>query len=448
MTVKRLIFVFIALIAGMNALQAQDKEQHFVYAEKLLGFFKAEQYDSLYTRMDAGIKYYNESHVIKQNWLVFKDRYGNIKSTRACLHVATADYVSLQMCVETEYNIRLLFSCVFHPQSRAILSYSFVESFKAYVPPPYTDARLFEERLLDFSAEEMYPLKAVLTFQPGKKLPLVILVADAGPTEMDGGYDPNKPYKDIAWGLASRGIVVCRYNKRSVANGMNMLNEKYQGKDFTCRQDYLDDLYALIDTLKKQPEVDAENIFITGHGEGGMLAPLVASERKDVRGIIMLGAHAVSTLQMMIEQDEYIAKVLPAKAAQYEEQKKKAQYVLTAKLKPGTPWNLLPYDIQASYWLWLRKYDQVKTAAKLKKPILILHGKRDYQVSLRNYEIWTQKLASNAYASFKMYERLNHIFNEGDAASTYSEYFMPGNIPEYVVADIAGWLFKQMKKEN
>ena len=37
----------------------------------------------------------------------------------------------------------------------------------------------------------------------------------SGPHDQDETLGPNKPLKDLSWGLATRGIVVFRYIKRT-----------------------------------------------------------------------------------------------------------------------------------------------------------------------------------------------------------------------------------------
>ena len=55
-----------------------------------------------------------------------------------------------------------------------------------------------------------------LTLPVGKKkAPVVILVHGSGPQDRDETVGPNKPFRDLAWGLAERGIATVRYDKRT-----------------------------------------------------------------------------------------------------------------------------------------------------------------------------------------------------------------------------------------
>ena len=48
-----------------------------------------------------------------------------------------------------------------------------------------------------------------------RPFPGVVLVHGSGPNDRDESIGPNKPFRDLAEGLASRGIAVLRYDKRT-----------------------------------------------------------------------------------------------------------------------------------------------------------------------------------------------------------------------------------------
>jgi hypothetical protein len=77
--------------------------------------------------------------------------------------------------------------------------------------------------------------------------------------------------------------------------------------------------------------------------------------------------------------------------------------------------------------------------------MLILQGERDYQVTMRNLDGWRRALGSRADVSIKTYPALNHIFMPGEGKSMPAEYEMPSRVPDYVVADIADWIFMLSK---
>ena len=82
----------------------------------------------------------------------------------------------------------------------------------------------------------------------------------------------------------------------------------------------------------------------------------------------------------------------------------------------------------------------MKTAQKLKIPILVLQGGRDYQVTHVNYDDWKAGLSAMPNVTFKWYPSLNHLFVTGEGNSTPQEYDKPGFVEKAVIDDIVQWI--------
>ena len=112
----------------------------------------------------------------------------------------------------------------------------------------------------------------------------------------------------------------------------------------------------------------------------------------------------------------------------------------SAKLSEDTPKSELPFGVPARYWLDLRGYDPAMSAKELSKPMLILQGERDYQVTMEDFAGWKKALGSRKDVTFISYPKLNHLFMEGVGKSTPAEYSVPGNVANVVVDDIVKWI--------
>src|SRR5205823_4382224 len=95
----------------------------------------------------------------------------------------------------------------------------------------------------------------------------VVLVHGSGPNDKDETFGPNKPFRDLAWGLAARGIAVLRYDKRSKIHP-----EQFRG-NFTVKEETVDDALAAVNLLHKASRINPKRIYVLGHSLGGMLIP-------------------------------------------------------------------------------------------------------------------------------------------------------------------------------
>src|SRR2546423_637796 len=78
----------------------------------------------------------------------------------------------------------------------------------------------FGEKEVVIGAGGAWPLPGTLTLPKGDgPFPAVVLVHGSGPQDRDETIGPNKPFKDLAWGLATNGIAVLRYEKRTKEHG-------------------------------------------------------------------------------------------------------------------------------------------------------------------------------------------------------------------------------------
>ena len=112
--------------------------------------------------------------------------------------------------------------------------------------PAYADPSSFEEQEISLGAEPFaVPATLSLPRRPGP-LPAIVLLAGSGPLGRDETIGPNKPFRDLAWGLAGRGIVTLRFDKVTYARPA----EARATADFTLSDEYLPQARAAIDLLR------------------------------------------------------------------------------------------------------------------------------------------------------------------------------------------------------
>lgn len=290
-----------------------------------------------------------------------------------------------------------------------------------------------------------WALPGTLTLPKGRKgpVPAVVLVHGSGPNDRDETLGPNKPFRDLAEGLAAKGIAVLRYDKRTLTYGKRM---KELNDTLTVKEETIDDALAAINLLKKNPAIDSRKIFLLGHSLGAMLAPRIAEQDADLAGIIVLAGNTRPLQDLLIEQLDYISSVSGAQSdaekKKVEELKEQAARIKSITAATEIPANQLPFGVSKNYWLSLKDYHPEKTAGESSKPMLILQGARDYQVTMKDFDGWKQALGSKPNVTMKSYDKLNHLFMEGTGKCTPAEYEKPAHVAPYVISDIAAFVLK------
>jgi uncharacterized protein len=304
--------------------------------------------------------------------------------------------------------------------------------------PAYADPAAYEERDVKIgSAGRQLP--GTLTL-PKRTQPSagIVLVHGSGPQDRDETTFANRPFRDLALGLASRGIAVLRYEKRTYANNRRTLRDPDR---ITFDEEAVDDALAALRLLLGTSGIDPEQVFIAGHSQGALAATLAAEREPRVRGVISLAGPARPIEDVMLDQAEYLAGLSsdPARAQKLDEFRAQIARIKSDRLA-STPSAALPYGVPAAYWLSLRGVSPLERVRALGKPLLILQGERDYQVSMKEFEIWRRELDGSQLATLRTFPELNHLFARGAGPATPAEYRRPGHVDELVITTIADWI--------
>jgi uncharacterized protein len=311
------------------------------------------------------------------------------------------------------------------------------ESLTDWRPPAYADPNTFSEMEVKVGGEPM-GLPGTLSLPNGvAAAPAVILVHGSGPQDRDESLGPNRPFRDLAAGLATKGIAVLRYDKRT-----KVYPESFSGlKNPTVKEEALDDVSAALEFLEARPDIDPRRITVIGHSLGGTLAPRIATLNPSVARIVVLAGATRPLTDIAVAQVEYLAGLNgPIDAAAAERIRVlKAEAARVRSARPGEegpPFLGAPL----SYWADLDAYDPAETAAGLKIPMLILQGGRDYQVTTEDFDRFQSALRAHDNVACHLLRKLNHQFISGVGRSTPSEYEVVGHVDVEAIELIAAFV--------
>ena len=293
--------------------------------------------------------------------------------------------------------------------------------------------------------DEKSGLPGTLSLPDGKgPFPAVVLVHGSGPHDRDEIIGPNRPFRDLAWGLAQRGVAVLRYDKRTFADPASLAEV---GAALTVRHEVLDDARAALAALRWREEIDGTRLFVLGHSLGGTVAPRIAAIEPRPAGVIVLAGATLPLPEKMLEQMRYIAGVDGETSPEERdriEQLESTVRTLRAALDgkgedPAGP--LLGAPI--GYYRDLEQHDPPQLAAASGLPYLVLQGGRDYQVTLDDFARWRAALGNRANACLVVYDDMDHLFRPGKGPSRPGDYERAEPVSQRVIGDIADWIVER-----
>src|SRR5205814_1043282 len=127
------------------------------------------------------------------------------------------------------------------------------------------------------------------------------------------------------YGLATRGVAVLRYEKRTRQYPLAMAAIVDR---LTTREEAENDALIAIAQLAATPGIDPRRVFLAGHSLGGTLAPRIAGRTSKLAGAIVLEGASRSLPDLVVDQITYISSldgtVSPDDQAAIDDARKKA----------------------------------------------------------------------------------------------------------------------------
>lgn len=306
------------------------------------------------------------------------------------------------------------------------------------VPAPAVaeDANFSEREVMVGEGERALP--GTLDMPKGDgPFPAVVLVHGSGAHDRDETIGPNKPFLDIARGLAAQGVAVLRYEKRS-----HVRPQDFASGNFGVDDETTNDAVLAVETLRQTAGIDPKRVFVLGHSQGGMMAPRIAAVSGHVAGLVLLAAPSRSLLDIVIEQNRRMAVLDDGKTSDAERDAiaKLIEQVRITRDTATDPATKTVMGQPAGYWRSIDAVDAVAEAQSVALPMLVLQGARDIQVVDADWGRWRGGFHDNPKVEFKLYEKLNHLGIPGEGDGNLAEYNTPGHVDAQLIDDVAGWI--------
>jgi uncharacterized protein len=316
-------------------------------------------------------------------------------------------------------------------------------------------------------------LSGTLTMPDKKSIfPAVILITGSGPQNRNEELLGHKPFLVLADYLTKHGLAVLRYDDR----GTGKSNGDFKT---ATTKDFATDVSAAVDFLKSQEGIDTSHIGLIGHSEGGIIAPMIASDRKDIAFVVLMAGPGLNGEQILQLQSALIAKADSASDKEIARAKKLNSDVYTIlkknsdntiasekirnvihsynkKLAPGDKENLLSdkeieIQLQSLTSPWFRNFltlDPTVYLSKVTCPLFALNGSLDLQVpSKENLDAIEKAMifGGNSHYTIEEIQGVNHLFQTATtgAPSEYSK--IEETISPLVLEKITDWILKNTK---
>jgi hypothetical protein len=441
--VNRILALAVVSLALFLTLSAEVCAQDFeALAKDVAQELAARQYDKVEARFDARMASALPLENLKSFWESTLAQHGDFKMVSNLASAEQQGYHVITLtCKFEKASLNLILA--FDKDSK-IAGLHLLPVAAPWTAPDYANPSAFHEQSVTIGTDP-WQLPGTLTVPNGAgPFPGLVLVQGSGPNDEDETIGPNKPFKDLAWGLASHGIAVLRYEKRTHKYAAQLAKDL---GNMTVKEEVTDDARAAVALLSTQPEVDRKRIYVLGHSLGGMLAPRIAEGDDHIAGIIIMAGSTRQLGQIVVDQVKYLSTlsgpVGDGAKKQIEAAEKFARDYDSPTLKPGETVSMMGIPVPGSYVLDLRSYDPTATASRLKIPILVLQGESDYQVTKKDFEGWEKTLAGHRSVTMKSYPGLCHLFMPAGNPPSPADYDKPGHVARSMLDDIASWIDAQ-----
>jgi hypothetical protein len=269
--------------------------------------------------------------------------------------------------------------------------------------------------------------------ESAERPPVVFIHPGSGPTDRDGNSaalgGSNDSLKQLAEGLAGRGVASLRIDKRGIA-----ASAAAGGSEADLRfGNYVDDAAAWVQMLRESRRFGA--IVMAGHSEGALIVTLAAAGARPDAVILIAGPGRPAGVVVRGQLEDKLPAPLFASADAIITRLEGGETV--AEVPPPLA-GLFRTSVQPYLISWFN-LDPVAAVAAVECPVLIVQGQSDLQVKPDDA---TLLAAARPGVKLVLLDGVNHVLKpvSGDLAAQLPSYRSPEpRIDARVVDAVAGF---------
>ncbi|RZK10757.1 MAG: alpha/beta hydrolase [Flavobacterium sp.] len=305
------------------------------------------------------------------------------------------------------------------------------------------------------------------------KFPVVVLISGSGAQNRDSELLGHKSFLVIADYLTKKGIGVLRFDDRGVG-------ESKGDRNTSTTKDFATDVSAAVEYLKTRKEINIKKIGLIGHSEGGLIAPMVAANSKDISYIVLLAGSGIPGDELLLQQTYLIGKdnglseqelkeTVTANAKVYdiikteknlEVAKQKLTAIVQASFDELPAEQKLPQDqidsviaqqvamVISPWFQYFVSYNPSLILKDVKCPVLVLNGEKDVQVpSKANTQAIKNALekGGNKKVTVVEFPNTNHLFQECTTCTIEEYEKIEQTFSPIALKQISDWIAVQVK---
>lgn len=305
--------------------------------------------------------------------------------------------------------------------------------------------------------------------------PVALLITGSGAQDRDATIMGHKPFAVIADYFTRRGIAVLRVDDPGVGESGGSMRT-------STTQDFVVDVQSGVQFLRSHPKINDDQVFLVGHSEGGLIAPIVASRDRKLAGIVLVAGPGVRGRELLVLQNRLIMratgetqqvcdwfgdfydaqiglilstpndKTLEERSlALFDEHLELAPESVTDEagqlLRESVRKNIIP-TLNHPWMRYFLEFDPQKTLRKVKCPTFAFFGDLDLQVPpSQSMESMRNALTCGKCKDFlvKSYPELNHLMQHCKTGSVTEYSQIEETFSEEVLGDMAGFILDRLK---